>query len=75
MKNENKQLFNDNSWVRVKDDRIDLWLSILKTVVHLCLLGITWGHVIADGIPMWNSPWFVLGMILLFRITECSEKA
>jgi len=82
MKNENRKTISDNQWVintiygdNVKDSRIDLWLSVLKTVAHLCLLGITWGHVIADGIPMWNNPWFALGMILLFRIVEGSEKA
>ena len=53
---------------------MEKWLSILRTVVNICLLVICWSNKFISDIPMWKDVWFVLGMIMLFRIIDGVDK-
>ena len=58
----------------VRDDRIDLWLSICKTIVNMLLLCICWMNMFRTELPVYEDIWFVLMFICLFRLIEGSEK-
>ena len=58
----------------MKDDRIDLWLSVCKTVVNMCLLCLCWFNMFSTDIPVYNDIWFVLSFICLFRLIEGTDK-
>ncbi len=58
----------------IKNYKLDKWTFILKTVVNMCLLVICWANEFVSTIPMWKDVWFVLGMIMLFRLIEGMDK-
>ena len=52
----------------------DRCIFILKTIVNICLLIICWVNEFISNTPMWKDVWFVLGMIMLFRLIEGIEE-
>ncbi len=50
--------------------RVIKWIDILVPIVYVCLLIICWVNKFISTEPMWESVWFVLGMMLFLKLIE-----
>ena len=46
------------------------WVDILIPIIYVCLLIICWTNKFISAEPMWESVWFVLGMMIFLKLIE-----
>ncbi len=69
---------NDNDKALLKKfsilPNLNKYVFILKTILNMCLFIMCWVNEFMSSTPMWKDVWFVLGMIMLFRLIEGIEE-